>query len=243
MTKIYLVFVMVCWTVYGTPMRSSVGARHVISSMAEQDVPFDAEVEYIESTGQQWIITPIAYESGVVRIEGRVISTDNLTVTNPRRIFLGCGDVNSSDGIFLGFYWQQQYWDKIGAWANTQGSSASTSYGEGFVLEYDSETCMVYRWRRNGNTATFFESTTDTSQWNKNIKVFNNIPITLFAANSQGDNASGYRMYWIRIYLEGELVLQCIPVRKDGIGYMYDTVSGTLLENRGTIPFVIGLDV
>ena len=218
--------------------RAIVGARKTMLS-DEESLPYDVAIEYLESTGQQWIKTPIAYESGVIRIEGRVIATDNLTVTDPRRIYLGTGDFNSNDGIFLGFYSQQQYYDKIGTYMALQGSSASTAYDEGFILEYNSETSLLYRKRRSGNSSKFYEETKDIFAWNKG-KTFNNIPITLFAANEMGDNTSGFRMYWIRIFIDGELELDCIPVKKDGIGYMFDRVSGMLLENLGTEQFLSG---
>lgn len=241
--RLSISFIVACLSLFamGYMERAIVGARKSLFAF-EDFLPYDVEVEYLESTGMQWIKTPIAYESGVIRIEGRVIATDNLAVTNPRRIYLGTGDFNSSDGIFLGFYWQQQYWDKIGAWGNTQGSSASTMYNEGFIIEYDSGTALVYRKRRNSNTSTFYEQTTDISLWNKG-KTFNNIPVTLFAANEIGDNTSGFRMYWLRIFIDGELVLDCIPVKKDGIGHMFDRVSGMLLETLGTQPFICGPDL
>jgi hypothetical protein len=40
----------------------------------------------------------------------------------------------------------------------------------------------------------------------------------------------------------GEKIQDLIPVRKDGVGYMYDKVSGNLLGNSGTGDFVIGPD-
>ena len=241
--RLSISFMVACFALcaMGYLERSIVGARKTMLS-DDESLPYDVAIEYLESTGQQWIKTPIAYESGIIRIEGRVIATDNLTVTNPRRIYLGTGDFNSSDGIFLGFYSQQQYFDKIGAFGNLQGSSASTTYDEGFILEYDSETSLLYRKRRNGNTSKFFEETKDIFAWNKG-KTFNNIPITLFAANEMGDNTSGYRMYWIRIFIDGELVLDCIPVKKDGIGYMFDRVLGMLLETLGIQSFICGPDL
>ena len=41
---------------------------------------------------------------------------------------------------------------------------------------------------------------------------------------------------------DGEKIRDMIPVRKDGAGYMYDKVSGNLLGNGGTGDFVIGPD-
>lgn len=39
------------------------------------------------------------------------------------------------------------------------------------------------------------------------------------------------------------LKLDLIPVRKDGNGYMYDKLTGTLFGNAGTYRFLIGPDV
>ena len=36
--------------------------------------------------------------------------------------------------------------------------------------------------------------------------------------------------------------MNLIPVRKDGVGYMYDTVSGQLFGNIGTGNFILGPD-
>ena len=40
----------------------------------------------------------------------------------------------------------------------------------------------------------------------------------------------------------GEKVADIIAVRKDGVGYMYDRVSGQLFGNSGTGDFIIGPD-
>lgn len=40
----------------------------------------------------------------------------------------------------------------------------------------------------------------------------------------------------------GELIQDLIPVRKDGLGYMYDSVSGQLFRNQGTGAFLYGPD-
>ena len=50
-----------------------------------------------------------------------------------------------------------------------------------------------------------------------------------------------YKSFYLKN--NGELVLDMIPVRKDGVGYMYDRVSGQLFANAGTGSFIIGQDV
>jgi hypothetical protein len=53
----------------------------------------------------------------------------------------------------------------------------------------------------------------------------------------------GARIYWFKVYLSNELILDMIPVRVGNIGYMYDRVSGRLFGNSGTGEFVLGSDI
>ena len=45
------------------------------------------------------------------------------------------------------------------------------------------------------------------------------------------------------ITIDNTLVLDFIPVRKNGVGYMYDSISGELFGNAGTGDFILGNDV
>ena len=42
---------------------------------------------------------------------------------------------------------------------------------------------------------------------------------------------------------ESRLVRDYIPVRKDGVGYLYDRAHGTMLGISGTGEFLIGPDI
>ena len=50
------------------------------------------------------------------------------------------------------------------------------------------------------------------------------------------------RIYNFSIYLHDQLVLDLVPVKDNGIGYMYDKVSGQLFGNQGTGDFILGPD-
>lgn len=58
-------------------------------------------------------------------------------------------------------------------------------------------------------------------------------------ANDKGRN----RLYWCKVYEDGVLTYDFIPVRYRGVGYLYDKVSGRLFGNQGSGEFVIGADV
>ena len=51
------------------------------------------------------------------------------------------------------------------------------------------------------------------------------------------------KVFSAKVYVNDELVFDGIPVRKDGVGYLYDKVSGLLFGNEGTGSFVIGNDI
>ena len=50
------------------------------------------------------------------------------------------------------------------------------------------------------------------------------------------------RFYYFKIWQGDVLVRDYIPVRKDGVGYLYDRVSGQLFGNAGTGAFIVGPD-
>lgn len=58
----------------------------------------------------------------------------------------------------------------------------------------------------------------------------------------KGTNSStaGIRIYYLKIYENNILIQDFIPVRKNGIGYMYDKVTRKLFGNAGTGAFICG---
>ena len=48
------------------------------------------------------------------------------------------------------------------------------------------------------------------------------------------------KLYYFKIENAGEIVLDLIPVSKEGVGFMYDKVSGKLFESQGGGSFVVG---
>ena len=71
-----------------------------------------------------------------------------------------------------------------------------------------------------------------------------NLSYYLFALNTagQGTNLGKKRIRICKIWDGNTLLLDFIPVRKGTVGYMYDKVSGQLFGNAGTGNFVLGSD-
>lgn len=74
-------------------------------------------------------------------------------------------------------------------------------------------------------------------------------PIWLFTFNNKGSpssNGSYYRIYSAQFTDGNQVVMDLIPVIKDGVGYMYDTVGERLLDNisvAGAPAFVCGRSI
>lgn len=74
------------------------------------------------------------------------------------------------------------------------------------------------------------------------------VTITLYAGNQTGGVRSGNRftngkIYYIKFYESNVLVRDFIPVRVGTTGYMYDKVSGKLFGNDGSGQFILGEDL
>lgn len=227
-------------TCFANSIRSLVSANKIKSIENANDI---VEVEYLESTGKEFIVIPFEFHNGTIRIEGRAISMDERPSSGTSRYYLGTGTTAiTQDGIYLAFRLEQQYRDICGRYSNIQGSNASKNYSEGFILEYDTYTYDMYRKRRNGNTQNWFEGTMNLKPWNEQLSQFNIYQFVLFGARSDGEELYAARIYFMRFYVDTNDIYDLIPVRIKDVGYMYDKVSGQLFTNQGNGAFIIGPD-
>lgn len=71
----------------------------------------------------------------------------------------------------------------------------------------------------------------------------NTSPIKIIGSIEENPNCAYYRLYYFKLWKAGDLILDLIPVRKDNIGYLYNKVTGKLLDNVGTGKFILGPNV
>ena len=171
-------------------------------------------VEYLESTGTQYIDTGIKFDGANTKIELKTYE-DSLT----RRHSI-CGD----DGNF--FY----YFRGTGNWAVGYNGTASNidlymSVGDNvFVIDKNN----VYV---NGVLAKTYTASSSVSAYN--ALLFNR-------KTSLVDNGA-VTMYYCKIWNNNVLVRDFIPVKdENNVGYMLDKVSHTLYNNKGTGNFSVG---
>lgn len=79
-----------------------------------------------------------------------------------------------------------------------------------------------------------FQETETTSNQAGLVRLFRLDPV---------DTGIGQRIGRNKIVIDGVVVRDFLPVRKNGVGYMYDTVSKELFGNSGTGAFILGPDV
>lgn len=184
-------------------------------------LPYDAQVEYLETNGTQYINT------------GFYLNTSNFEV--------------GYDILGNSFYWGYVHQgDGNGTWVSVESSTAFFgNYNNGKVsisqssvenvIKYESQSGITV----NGN---FYSKT-----FSIGYDSIANTPLYIFGRydfrSRAVDAAAVSKLKSFYLKNNGTLVVDMIPVRKDGVGYMYDKVSGQLFANAGTGSFVIGPDV
>ena len=181
-------------------------------------LPYDAEVEYLESTGTQFIDTLISPDASTI---WRLTCAS----TNESLAFIGAIDV-SATRFHFSLYDNGVVRGCMGKIQSTIGSPDLAFH----VLELDAVN------KRTGMDGVYVPCEYHEIPY---------LPIWLFGRNS--DNYTFRRMVSVKtsasqIWKSGVLVCDHIPVRVGDVGYLYDRVSGSLFGNSGTGAFIIGPD-
>lgn len=203
----------------GTGTRMLVGKQNRAIPAPPSPLPYDSEVEFIESTGTQWI------DTGIV---------PNTTTVAQFKVY----NVEATGDVIFGYYagsdsqdwrffnaWEGMYFDRINYRISDgnfyPGSWRKFELGNYYVKDLQTGTTLL-----QGSATTFTGYSNITLGYNA-------------SANTISKNKWGY----VKIYQNGDLVFDAIPVRVGQIGYMYDRVSQQLLQNSGSGNFVLGNDV
>ena len=207
-----------------------IAARQIaFGKVAGKRLPYDVEVEYLESTGTQYIDTGFTPDS---------LCAINATIawTNRPSVAYQMG-VSIKNGLYQSLFALQGGLNHVWYWDGTAGVDQITTPEK-------LNTRISYEWNMYKGFVRIDSSRknigqTEYTKCDGSFFVFvrNSVttinPITNCFA----------RCYGLTIEKESALVRDFIPVRKGNIGYMYDRVSGELFGNLGTGAFIIGPDV
>jgi len=207
--------------------------------LAPPALPYDAEVEYLESTGTQYVDTgfiPTAQTS--FEIEATVVSAPTQfspfaysgAAYNSMDSFGACRNNNSQR--CLGYR---------GSYVNFAFGDGITNIGSVLNLQFLTTASTVKLTNKtSGKTASVSVSSSFTAGSRSLYILSGN------AGTADLAHPSAMKLYFCKIYDGGTLVRDYQPVRvgsgAGAVGELFDRVSGTLFGNAGTGAFGIGPD-
>ena len=184
---------------------------------------YDAEIEYLESTGTQFIDTDYTLlASDSVKVEMKVMQTQATTE--------------------IKFYFCQMFQSnhRFGAYSNASNKYASVYRTQWKASSTSTDTnihTLIWddgKLYRDGTLLVTASSTTTSAPSGT---------LTINAIFNDSNSINNCRYYYIKITKNDELIFDFIPVRVGNVGYLYDKVSMKLFGNSGTGSFVLGPDV
>lgn len=194
----------------------------------EEDLPYDAEVEYLESTGTEYI---------------------DLGFYGSERMSFDIRFYRPSDDVVFSFG-AQTSWGKNTLYLVTGNSwmywMRGASTGSTYVTRSYNLVGMIHIFTSGAVLTAYNETTARTYRsTSTGATPFTTVcTMCIFGSNNNGAYdpvRAGIRIYYA-IFDDGENHVNLIPVRKDGIGYMFDTVSKQFFGNQGIGEFIIGPD-
>jgi hypothetical protein len=185
-------------------------------------LPYDAEIEYLESDVGAYINIPEEYNTAsFTRYKLHFQFTSNRTQqrmfwSNKRSVY-EAGDsyisvAQNNDWVPTGLLYQSECIIDI----NTIDKKTYVYYPGGSLVRILSHSTV-------GDGYTY---------------------MNIFYANEGSPNKyyAKAKLWYFQAYIDTDLVLDLIPVRVGQTGYMYDKVSGQLFGNAGTGSFILGPD-
>jgi hypothetical protein len=194
--------------------------------MMGKGLPYDAEVEWIESTGTQFIRTQVIADTNTrVKVEFQLtdLFTDNAVIS------MDSGRSNNRSFTL-------EYTETSGIVFSMDGKSPLYN-----TLDVPLDTATWYSVDASAN----YMQVNDIRVSGGSIVSFNGqYYLLLFAYGRRGTPLiyGKSRIKKLAIYINDIMLCDYIAVRVGQVGYLYDKVSGELFGNVGTGSFVVGPD-
>ena len=188
-------------------------------------LPYDAEIEYLESTGTQWIDTGIVPDNNT----GFTVSAMAISSVVNSRILGVYETISGIQERFAAVVRSIQFQYYFG-WGNAYNFTSSDS---NFMTRRVMELNFL-----NSRSMTF-----DGVVVSSNLPILTTFTTSAWLFGNRGTaELAAQRIYQCQMSSGNEIVRDFIPVRVGTVGYMYDRVSKRLFGNSGTGAFVLGPD-
>jgi hypothetical protein len=207
-------------------------------------LPYDAEIEYLEGTGTQWIDTGIIFDTTK---HGYII--DATLINDKPGVVTICGNWEGSawnlsnlscviNGNYLSCYFMCPPPNFRGGKMNGVLSSPNVRSVVGFINHGLSNGVINITRYVNGVSSSI---TMSDPYIGTSLQTF-----PIFGVKARGLNdvieIPHLKLYGFKMYNGDIIILDLIPVRVGQVGYMYDKVSKQLFGNAGTGAFILGPD-
>jgi len=208
--------------------KAYLGSDLVYSSSVTPPMPYDSEIEYLQTTGTQYIDTGIDSGTNIVA-EIKAILTQ--TSSDVQTFLCARTGNNVSFSNLLSIKNGSIPYIQIGG-------------GDSFV-DSSADPTVLHTYRTGLQNNSLFFETDGTTEGTRTISgSTSNLSLYLFARHTDSgvDRGIYSKLYYCKITKDGSLVRDFIPVRVGQTGYLYDRVSGELFGNDGTGSFTLGND-
>ena len=196
-------------------------------------LPYDAEVEYIESSGTQYIDSSIVWDD-TIQFEIK-ISKNAASKTLGLIGYRFTSDASTTGNMrFFFFYNDGKVAARFGV--SPINSTAKMTSNAFHTVTFDGNNLTIGGSQYLNVPNSSKSSTTEYGSiyiLNVNTTGYYSSDINLFEG----------KLYGCTIAKGGQTVRDMVPVRKDNVGYLYDKVSGQLFGNAGSGAFTYGNDV
>jgi hypothetical protein len=181
--------------------------------MSRDALPYDAQVEYLQSTGAERILFSVYVDDYItVRVDFMLLETTQQI----RPWSMGHPELYISGQNKFSYY---------------LGAAHATTLTPAVNVLYESNYSFAARSGAVNSSAAACQAHT---VGNKTLAIF---------ARNDGNYACKIKVYNVKVWGFGDIKIDAIPVRVGQVGYLYDRVSGQLFGNAGTGDFILGPDV
>lgn len=205
-----------------------IAAHHQVVT---RGLPYDEEVDYVESTGTQYIDTGIL-QAGDLEI-GSVLMPSRSSYDSSMGwgyfVYFGCGqDDQAAKNIVCRVHYQT--FSTMLFWFANPGNGISPISATINTSSWNTVSVDVSKAIVNGTTYTYNDTPVVSG-------LKDDLSIYIFAGNKPDENPwrpmyCRMKSFWIK--KNGSLIMDLIPVRVGDAGFMFDTVSKQLMETLGT---------
>lgn len=192
-------------------------------------LPYDAEVDYVGIRQGQWIDTEYVPTGTDIVIEATIRFQGYPTTSNYIRWFVARnGAAYRSYRMIKGTSNSALIFNNANNDSNGKTISFTPVVGTSYNIRMELGKVII-----NGATYTTDSVTTGTENTDR-LRI---------GSNTSALAGTNMDIYMFRVYKSGVLVLDLLPVRLYGIGYLYDKISKRLLGNLGSGSLIVGNEI